>query len=65
MMLLQSYSMSTRLSLGSLSLVWDLTMKNDISLPYTNWLGVGVILLMSSKQGETSQYRGKRCDVID
>ena len=48
--------MSTRLSLGSLSLVLDLTMKKGVGLPCTNWSGAGVALLMSPRQGETSQY---------
>ena len=48
--------MPTRLSLGSLSLVLDLTMKKGAGLPYTNWSGAGGALLMSSRQGETSQY---------
>ena len=48
--------MPTRLSLGSLSLVLDLTMKKGVGLPCTNWLGAGAALLMSPRQGETSQY---------
>ena len=37
--LLRSSGMPTQLSLGSLSLVYDLTMKKGVDLPYTNWLG--------------------------
>ena len=48
--------MPTRLSLGSLSLVLDLTMKKGVDLPCTNWSGAGAALLMSPRQGETSQY---------
>ena len=48
--------MPTRLSLGSLSLVLNLTMKKGVGLPYTNWSGAGAALLMSPRQGETSQY---------
>ena len=48
--------MPTQLSLGSLSLVLDLTMKKGVGLPCTNWLGAGAALLMSPRQGETSQY---------
>ena len=50
--------MPTRLSLGSLSLVLDLTMKKGVGLPCTNWSGAGAAFLMSSRQGETSQYEG-------
>ena len=55
--------MPTRLSLGSLSLVLDLTMKKGVGLPCTNWSGAGVALLMSPRQGETSQHKGKMCGV--
>ena len=48
--------MPTQLSLGSLSLVLDLTMKKGVGLPCTNWSGAGAALLMSPRQGETSQY---------
>ena len=48
--------MPTWLSLGSLSLVLDLTMKKGVGLPCTNWSGAGAALLMSPRQGETSQY---------
>ena len=48
--------MPTRLSSGSLSLVLDLTMKKGVGLPCTNWSGAGAALLMSPRQGETSQY---------
>ena len=48
--------MLTRLSFGSLSLVLDLTMKKGVGLPCTNWSGAGAALLMSPRQGETSQY---------
>ena len=48
--------MPTRLSLGSLLLVLDLTMKKGVGLLCTNWSGVGAALLMSLRQGETSQY---------
>ena len=51
--------MPTRLSLGSLSLVLDLTMKKGVGLPCTNWSGAGAALLMSPRQGETSQYEGR------
>ena len=50
--------MPTRLSLGSLSLVLDLTMKKGVGLPCTNWSGAGAALLMSPRHGETSQYEG-------
>ena len=56
--ILWSLGMPTRLSLGSLSLVLDLIMKKGVGLPCTNWLGVGAALLMSPRQGETSQYEG-------
>ena len=56
--LLRSLDMPTQLSLGSLSLVWNLTMKKGIGLPCTNWSGVGVALLMSPRQGKTSQHKG-------
>ena len=49
--------MPTRLSLGSLSLVLDLTMKKGVGLPCTNWSGAGAAFLMSPRQGETSQYK--------
>ena len=55
--------MPTQLSLGSLSLVLDLTMKKSVGLPYTNWSGAGAALLMSPRQGETSQHRGTKCGV--
>ena len=55
--------MPTRLSLGSLSLVLDLTMKKGVGLPYTNWPGAGAALLMSPRQGETNQDKGKMCGV--
>ena len=48
--------MPTLLSLGSLSLVLDLTMKKGVGLPCTNWSGAGAALLMNPRQGETSQY---------
>ena len=55
--------MPTRLSLGSLSLVLDLTMKKSVGLPCTNWSGGGAALLMSLGQGKTSQHKGKMCGV--
>ena len=55
--------MPTRLSLGSLSLVLDLTMKKGVILPCTNRSGAGAALLMSLRQGETSQHRGMKCGV--
>ena len=51
-----SLGMSTRLSLMSLSIVWVLTMKKGVGLSCTKWSGIGVALLMSSRQGETSQH---------
>ena len=57
--------MSTRLSLGSLSLVLDLTMKKGVDLLYTNWLETEVALLMSSRQGKTSQHKDKMYDVTN
>ena len=60
MMLLRSSGMLTQLSLGSLSQVCDLTMKKGIGLPCTNWLGAGAALLMSPRQGKTSQHRGMK-----
>ena len=56
--ILWSSGMPTRLSLGSLSLVLDLTMKNGVGLPCPNWSGDGAALLMSPRLGETSQYEG-------
>ena len=53
--------MPTQLSLGSLSLVLDLTMKKGVGLPCTNWSGAGAALLMSPRQGETSQHKGIKC----
>ena len=61
--LLRSLSMPTQLSLGSLSLVLNLTIKKSVDLPYTNWLGAGTALPMSSRQSETSLHRGIKCDV--
>ena len=55
--------MPTRLSLGSLSMVLDLTMKKGVCLPCTNWSGAGAALLMTPRQGETSQHKGKMCGV--
>ena len=55
--------MPTWLSLGSLSLVLDLTMKKGVGLPCINWSGAGAALLMSPRQGETSQHKGKMCGV--
>ena len=57
--------MPTRLSLGSLSLVLDLTMKKGVGLPCTYWSGAGAALLMSPRQGETSQHKGKMCGMAD
>ena len=48
--------MPTRLSLESFSLVSDLTMKKGVGLPCTNWSGARAALLMSPRQGETSQH---------
>ena len=48
---LRSSSMPTRLSLGSLSLVWDLTMKKGVSLPYTNWSRAEVAFLDEPETG--------------
>ncbi|KAL6219287.1 hypothetical protein ACLB2K_007046 [Fragaria x ananassa] len=45
----------TRLSLGSLSLVEDLTLKRGLGHPYTNWSGSGADPLTSPRQGETSR----------
>ena len=55
--------MSTQLSLGSLSLVLDLTIKKGVGLPCTNWSGAGAALLMSPRQGKTSQHKGIMCGV--
>ena len=55
--------MLTRLSLGSLSLVLDLTMKKGVGLPCTNWSGAGATLLMSPRQGETNQHKDIKCGV--
>ena len=49
---------------GELVIVWDLTIKKGVGLPCTNWLKVGVALLMSSRPGETSQHRGMKCGVV-
>ena len=45
---------STRLSLGHLSLIVDLTLKKGLGHPCTNWSGTGAVPLMSPRQGETS-----------
>ena len=55
--------MLTRLSSGSLSLVLDLAMKKGVGLPITNWSGAGAALLISPRQGKTSQHKGKMCGV--
>lgn len=57
-MLLQSSGRPTQLSLGSLSLVKDLTMKRSLVISYTNWSRARVIPLMSPWQDETSQHSG-------
>ena len=56
--LLRSLDMSTQLNLGSLSLVWDLTMKKGVGLPCTNLSGAGVVV-------KTSQHRGMKSGVED
>ena len=38
-------------------------MKKGVDLPCTNWSGAGAALLMSPRQGETSQHRGMKCGV--
>ena len=43
---------------GSLSLVWDLIMKKGVGLPYINWSRAEAALLMTPRQGKTSQHRG-------
>ena len=43
--------MPTQLSLGSLSLVLDLTMKKGVGLPCTNWSGAGAALPDEPKAG--------------
>ena len=48
---------SIRLSLGSLSLVYDLIMKKGVGLSYTNWSKAGVAILISPRHGETSQHK--------
>ena len=55
--------MSTQLNLRSLSSVFDLTMKKGVGLPCINWSRAGAILLMSPRQGKTSEHRGMKCDV--
>ena len=55
--------MPTRLSLGSLSLVLDLTLKKGVGLPCTNWSGAGATLLMSPRQCKTSQHKGMMCGI--
>ena len=55
--------MPTWLSLGSMSLVLDLTIKKGVGLPCTNWSGAGAALLMRPRQGITSQHRGIKCGV--
>ena len=62
-MLLQSSGRPTQLSLGSLSLVKDLTMKRSLVISYTNWSGASVIPLMSPWQDETNQHSGMKCIV--
>ena len=52
-----------RLSLGSLSLVLDMTMKKSVGLPCKNWSGAEAALLMSPRQDETSQHKGIKCGV--
>ena len=56
--LLQSSSRPTWLSLGSLSLVKDLTMKRSLAISYTNWSRARDDSLMSPWQDETSQHNG-------
>ena len=41
--ILLSSGMPTWLSLGSVSLVLDLTMKKGVDLPCTNWSGAGLL----------------------
>ena len=38
-------------------------MKKGVGLPCTNWSGARVALLMSLRQGETSQHKDIICDV--
>ena len=52
--LLRSLGRPTRLSLESLSRVCDLTMKNGVDPPYTNWSRAGAFPLMNPRQGKTS-----------
>ena len=40
-------------------------MKKGIGLPYINWSEDRTALLMSSRKGETSQYRYMKYDVTD
>ena len=47
--------MPTRLNVGSLSLVVDLTVKKGLGHPYTNWSGTEAVPLMSPRQGKTSR----------
>ena len=44
-------------SMGSLSLVEDLTIKKCVGLPCPNWPKAGGALLMSPRQCKTSQHR--------
>ena len=39
-------------------------MQKGVGLPYTNWSEARIALLMSPRQGETNQHRGKKlwCD---
>ena len=55
--LIQSSSRLTLLCLGSLLLIFDLTTKKGFGRHYTNWSGTRATLLMSLRQGETSQHR--------
>ena len=44
-----AYSSEHEASTGSLSLVWDLTMKKGLGLPYANWSEAGSVFLMSPR----------------
>ena len=39
-------------------------MKKGIDLPYTNWSGIEITLLISPKQDENSKHKGMKCGMI-
>ena len=51
-----AYPGEQEVSMGSLSLVEDLTMKKCVGLPCPNWSKARTAFLMSPRQDETSQH---------